>query len=359
MHAENPFCARREIEMTSSSSVRSALFIASGIDKNSIFRLDHPSNRDNCNYPFYLLRQKLLEQGYDLKTPDLCGSNDVAFALYLNHTGQLVYEQKSYVILLETPHIRRKNGDLQAVSTAHGVFTWNDDYVRKMDFIKINFPNELQIPVVDGWQSRDHFCCVIAGNKSVAMDDGRGLYVERVRAIRWFEKNAPEDFDLYGTGWDDPPSRRGVLGKVTRHIWRVFSRMTGNKPFPSYRGKVDKKLETLRRTRFSICYENVRDMPGYVTEKIFDCFVAGCIPIYWGPNNISDYIPADCFIDRRIFVDTAAVYAHIKKIDEATYRGYQQRIAEFLTDERAQSFSSEAFAQTIVDTISRDIFSQT
>jgi hypothetical protein len=28
------------------------------------------------------------------------------------------------------------------------------------------------------------------------------LYSKRVEAIKWFEKNHPEDFDFYGIGWD-------------------------------------------------------------------------------------------------------------------------------------------------------------
>jgi hypothetical protein len=42
---------------------------------------------------------------------------------------------------------------------------------------------------------------------------------------------------------------------------------------------VDSKKNTLEKYKFSICYENARDIPGYITEKIFDCFFAGCVPI--------------------------------------------------------------------------------
>ena len=45
-----------------------------------------------------------------------------------------------------------------------------------------------------------------------------------------------------------------------------------------YRGKLGKKAELLDRARFCICFENSRGSPGYVTEKIFDCFTSGCVP---------------------------------------------------------------------------------
>ena len=44
------------------------------------------------------------------------------------------------------------------------------------------------------------------------------------------------------------------------------------------------KLEYMSNFRFNICAEN-DNTENYVTEKIFDAFLAGCIPIYYGSNN--------------------------------------------------------------------------
>ncbi len=46
----------------------------------------------------------------------------------------------------------------------------------------------------------------------------------------------------------------------------------------------DNKIEFLSDYKFNICCENV-DVKDYVTEKIFDAFSAGTIPIYFGSNN--------------------------------------------------------------------------
>lgn len=43
----------------------------------------------------------------------------------------------------------------------------------------------------------------------------------------------------------------------------------------------DDKLMYLKNFMFNICPENF-SAKGYITEKIFDAIVAGCIPIYWG-----------------------------------------------------------------------------
>ena len=56
-------------------------------------------------------------------------------------------------------------------------------------------------------------------------------------------------------------------------------------------------MKFTKNISFAICYENARDIPGYITEKIFDCFFAGCVPIYWGgAPNVTDHIPANTFI---------------------------------------------------------------
>jgi hypothetical protein len=76
-----------------------------------------------------------------------------------------------------------------------------------------------------------------------------------------------------------------------------------------------------------------------VTEKIFDCFAAGTIPIYWGASNVEDYIPKDCFIDRRNFAGMEELYAFLKVMDKETYEGYLTRIRTFLNSDAAKKFT--------------------
>ena len=64
-------------------------------------------------------------------------------------------------------------------------------------------------------------------------------------------------------------------------------------------GTLTSKNQTMQMYKFSICYENARGLPGYITEKIFDSFLAN-VPIYWGADNISKHIPDECFIDKEI-----------------------------------------------------------
>ena len=336
------------------SSMKYAILRGTGQHDNIVFDITHPNNRDNCFHPYWLLKNELQKYGIHLCTADTLTDIRAAFAIHMD-VHPVMDDMPCYLFLWETPQVFPPNGVLSNLKRYRKVFTWNDDLVKREQFIKNNFPNPLQVPVVDGFASRDQFCCMIAGNKTLSTNDPRNLYTERVNAIRWFEKNAPHDFYLYGVDWDIPVVVPGTIGKIQRRMMRALTKVFRLRPFPSYRGRVGHKREVLLRTRFSICYENVRDLSGYITEKIFDCFFSGCIPVYWGARNVTNYIPADCFIDRREFSDTADVYQYIKAMDEDAFRGYQHRIATFLSSDAARPYSSESFVETVVCAIVQDL----
>ena len=118
--------------------------------------------------------------------------------------------------------------------------------------------------------------------------------------------------------------------------------------------KTDKK-EVLEKYKFAICYENARDIDGYITEKIFDCFFAGCIPIYWGANNVTEHIPKECFIDKREFESYEDLYEYINYMSNEEYLKYINAIENYLNSSKANEFRAEYFANTIVETILNDI----
>lgn len=341
------------LETRTEGGIRASLNGA-GLVANNIFDLANPGNRDNCYEPFVALQRRFLDHGILLQTADQDSAAPLVVELQLN-ASPLRGARIAYLLMMESSLIHPANRSQNGYADYRRVFTWDDSLVDGQKFVKLNFPNDLRIHRPDGWRDRDGFCCLIAGNKSVIVPDSRELYSARVEVIRWFEQHAPGDFGLYGVGWDLPPMRPGLLGRGLHRLLRQIPRAVWRPPFPSYRGPVEKKSEVLRRYRFSICYENVRDLPGYITEKLFDCFFAGCVPVYWGASNIERHVPPACFIDRRQFSDLDALYRHLKGMDEATYRGHQEAIAAFLASPAARPYSSEAFVDTIVSEVMRDL----
>ena len=173
------------------------------------------------------------------------------------------------------------------------------------------------------------------------------LYSKRIEAIRWFEKKHPNDFDLFGMGWDRFRFR-GI--KVVRALNKLTWLTKLLAPtYPSYKGPVSEKKIVLEKYKFAICYENGRDIPGYITEKIFDCLFAGCIPVYWGANNISDYIPDNCYVDMRNFNSYEELYLYLIEMNDEDYTFRLNEIELFLNSEKIQGFSAETFAETVVN----------
>ena len=105
------------------------------------------------------------------------------------------------------------------------------------------------------------------------------------------------------------------------------------------------------RSKFSYCYENVRDVSNFITEKIFDSFLSGSVPIYWGADNVTEHIPSDCFIDRRNFIDTAELHEFLTSIDSVQFQSFQKAIENFVKSPKGLNFSAESFVSTIVSGI--------
>ena len=143
--------------------------------------------------------------------------------------------------------------------------------------------------------------------------------------------------------------------RMKRRAQRLATQLFGYRPFPSWKGEVANKSSVLLRAKFAYCYENIYGLTGYVTEKIFDSLMNGCVPVYWGADDIASRIPSDCFIDRRDFRDTAAVHAHLLSMSANDHARKQQAIREFLGSESAEKYSSEYFVRTIVEGVTSEM----
>jgi len=255
---------------------------------------------------------------------------------------------KTIVILREAALIEPSNYDKELQLEVDYIITYYSSLIDNKKYFKspstmIDFTKKVNL---NNYYDRK-LCTLINSNLS---KNGTGeLYSHRVRAIRWFEKNALNDFDFYGRGWDkykfNGPVYIRVLNKIPI-LQKIFY-----KPYPSYKGSVDDKIETMSKYKFLICFENANNVDDYVTEKIFDSFCAMCVPIYWGAPNITDIIPKECFIDFRDFNDYEELYQYIKKMEEIEYMTYINAIQNFIDSDKSRLFSVDYFAKSIVDTI--------
>ncbi|RMG23521.1 MAG: hypothetical protein D6732_24730, partial [Methanobacteriota archaeon] len=117
-----------------------------------------------------------------------------------------------------------------------------------------------------------------------------------------------------------------------------------------YRGPCDSKKDVLKNYKYAICFENAR-YPGLITEKIFDCFAAGTVPIYYGAPNVQVYIPKTCFIDFRDFHNYEDLYQFLVAMTEDEYQCYLDAVKEFITSPEYYEFTSKRFAEIVLEQV--------
>jgi hypothetical protein len=267
------------------------------------------------------------ERGIDFYTPDQLGGmphlpkERADVCILMDMPSAPVPPAKKFIQILYEPEIILPgNWESELHDKVDLVLTWSDPHVDGKKFIKSGFTADFKgLDHLD--ISRETFtlrklCTLI--NSAKMMNHPSSLYPLRIDAIRWFERNHPQDFDLYGKGW---PADQ----------------------FPSYKGALDNKLEKLKQYNFAIAYENCNNAPGYISEKILDCFLAGVVPVYYGAPNVLNHIPKECFLDLRDYPTYEELYQRMKDMQYVEYMDYMHAIAKWIASEQSQVFH-ESFA---------------
>jgi len=323
--------------------------------KNELFLSGKGSNSGVFFLPYGLLRESFLKKGIELNTPDLNKGKKVSFELHVNAQTRRP-QSRAYVYLFENPLIRPLNSDISVLNQYAKWFTWYDELSSSPQFIKLFYPNKINSDSWNNFEQRSKFLVLVARNKDLNILDSRSLIPLRQEIIKWYEMNATNDFYLYGRGWDQPFAVAGRWGKLFGQLQKIKSLLiTSRTPLKTWKGPIENKIQLLQQAKFCIAHENCRNLSGYITEKIFHCFRAGCVPIYIGPKEIYEFIPPECFIDGRLFNTPQEMDNFLRSIDKEIYQKYQDAIRQFLLSEKAKPFSEEYFVEKIVNTIFNDL----
>jgi hypothetical protein len=167
----------------------------------------------------------------------------------------------------------------------------------------------------------------------------REIYVDRIEAIHHFSSHS--DFRLYGMGWDQA-------------IWG-FSAEYMQAARRAWAGPLDyqRKREVMSNFKFALSFENCI-FPGYVTEKIFDCFLAGCIPVYFGAPDIADFVPPQTFVDYRQFGNYSDLDQFLRGMTESEARHYLDAAQDFLTSPAFDKFTVDYFVNDVLNVIEQE-----
>jgi hypothetical protein len=225
--------------------------------------------------------------------------------------------ERCFLQVQEPPSVRKDFYDAIVYQRFGKIFTPFDDFVDSITTIKVHFQFPLyemqRVSKEDSPHFADKkFCCMIQSNKYFWDAPGE-LYTERKRIIDFFTKMG--NFDLYGLGWQGLSSSKGQA--------------------PSG------KSATLKNYKFSLCYENTY-LRGNITERLFYCLFARCVPVYLGAPDIEQYVPKECFIDVREFSNYHDLYSFLNNMDSVTYERYLEAGQQYLDhDPRFALFRNE------------------
>ena len=331
--------------------MKKCIFIYGNHDINKLFDTD-PS-KINFHGQWIALRDHLHKKNIQMVSKNFSLSKDPDLEIHLNVWNVNNGRWPKFAILNECEYIHPNNSKINLLKKYDHVFSWNPKLVDLGLATKIQLAHPLGDGIVNGFKNRDKLVVLFGSNRALrGWHPRHNLYSERIKTIRWFERNAPDDFALYGKKWNLSGRISTRFGAIVHSIEKKipFKR----NPFPSWKGSVLNKQEVLLRSRFSIVYENIQGLQGYITEKIFDAFVTGNVPIYWGASDIENYVPKECFIDRRDFNNHEQLYSLLKNMSEDRYLDYQNSIKKFL-ENKSELFSCNKFADDIVSKIMKKI----
>lgn len=319
---------------------------------NILFKDNNEYNQNKCREPYIYLKKYCFENGLNLNTIDISNYKKIERSdIYVSfdHKNLLrkiywKFRDRKYPVFninkfkkkilfhFEPPVVMPEiNYSLNSLTTYYDrlFLTWHSDN-SKINYFHIPQTHNNFFPKY--WE-KDHklFLTIINSNRKV-ISKYKELLSQRIEAIIHFsEKN---DIDLYGHDWDKP----------------IFAPYNSKKEIirKTYKGKVKNKYDILSNYKFSIAFENC-ELFGYITEKIFDCFYVGTIPIYLGAPDIEKYIPKKCFIDMRDFNNFFELEKFLKSLKQGEIQEYKDNILKFLNSDQYKVFTKEHFAEIFLN----------
>jgi hypothetical protein len=188
-----------------------------------------------------------------------------------------------------------------------------------------------------------------------------GLFNEKIKAIKWFNKNQPSKLHLYGRNWNltREPKTKNIMIKFFRRLINFFIPKLNINFFykkylkNTYKGYSINKIKDGSNYYFQFCYENDTR---WISQKIFHCFMSGSIPIYLGCSNIKKSVPSNCYIEKKKYRSYDLLFKDLQKIasNNILYNKYLTNIKNFSKGKKIKKFFLEEDVKIIKKQIFKD-----
>lgn len=293
------------------------------------------AGHDGCNLAMIGLRNEIIKRGHNCTFLTQKNSNQLDkdcwfFVLDVPRDEKIQKiitshpKERSILIIGEPPSVSPLSYDVKRHTDYKQAFTYFNELADNAFYFLFYYPQPFLNVIKDVVPfSEKKFCTMIIGEHTSSHPDE--LYSARRATLSFYENNHPHKFDFYGWGWNS----RG---------------------HPCYRGTVDNKLSYLRKYKFAFCYENMKSST-YVTEKIFDALHAGCVPVYWGAQEITNLIPCKAYILKEDFKTEEELYTYLNAMTEDEYQTYLDAAQEFFKSQFAYKYSIESFVNIMISAL--------
>lgn len=329
-----------------------------------LFDADYRRRGFELSVLYSYLRDQFGKSGYEMKTIDQSKNLEQAYAilffetrtdsdLYYKRCVEAKLQEKMYLIMYEPYVVHPSNYNKAKHKNFKRILTFDERLVDD----KIYFKYFLTIPIKKGQKiviprypfGQKKLLCLISSNKY--SPHPKELYSERMNAIRFMEKKHPSEFGLYGVGWDLPIiynkiAHRLRINTIMVRFYDKIPKFLRFRQYPSYVGSIEFKRDVFPKYKFTIVYENELDIPGYISEKILDAFLYGCVPVYLGDSKIARYIPKNCFIDKRQYPTYDELYERLSRMSKEEHREYLDNIEKFLNSWAVHPFTMDSLVNS-------------
>ena len=329
--------------------LKGTLFVEKQLLNNKIFSDKLNKDLQFKHSKYICIKDEFKKHGVEIHTQDILPPEKSSFSIFLDYMPHLK-GKKNYLIVREPPTIIKDNHNLNKLKPYNKIFTWNDDLVDNKKIIK--FYNQSydfdKVKFFKKHHSKNNYVMVCSKKISFSRKENYSL---RNKVINFFEKSDLK-FELYGVGWDK-------MRFNNRFAEYIFNRLNLKRPagikFKNYKGIVSDKREKCSEFKYQFSIENTNHINGYITEKIFDSFFSGCVPIYSGAPNISDYIPNDCYINLDHFESIKELIDYTESIDDNKILEFINSRDRFLKSSKSKLFSSKENAKILTSSVLNDL----
>ena len=212
----------------------------------------------------------------------------------------------------------------------------------------LNWPQDLTSYLKNPKTKNDRVVIINSNLLSLRRSENYSLRRQAINNIK--------DLDLYGYQWNNSLVRKlhTFSIELKKYIFQVKDlKIQGIRNyfrhFDNYLGEVEDKRMVISMYKYCLVIENSSE---YLSEKIFDALLSGCIPIYIGPDLNSYEIPRFLYLQAE--PNIGDIRSKINEAKKINYEEWRESLDIWLADPKTyENWSKDLFVSKIINMLQK------